>query len=127
MQSHVAYIRSLEDSERVRSACLSYLQKRFFRFYPERVALVEQLQELAASLGGRLEIPQLSWKYTWMRKAFGWTLTKRIRQRYNRWKSSVARSWDKVLFHLGRQHLATKSGIMESNPRFEALINSDAR
>jgi len=127
MQLHVSYVRSLEDSERVRVACLSYLQKRFIRFYPERVAFVKQLEQLAATLGGRLEVPQLPWKYSWIRRVVGWTATKRTRQHYNRWKSSVVRSWDKVLFHLGRQNLATKSGIMESNPRFEALVNPDAR
>jgi len=97
MQLHVRHIRSLEESERVRAACLSYLQRRFFRFYPEQISLVEQLEQLAATLGGRLEIPQLSWKYSCMRKVLGWTVTKRTRQHYNRWKSSVIRSWDKTL------------------------------
>src|SRR5437763_10842977 len=80
MQLHVGYIRSLEDSERVRAECLNYLQLRFIRFYPARVAFVEQLQRLAATLGGQLEIPQLSWKYSWIRKIFGWRLYKRFRQ-----------------------------------------------
>ena len=110
MQLHVSYVRSLEESERVRAACLNYLQTRFIRFYPERVALVKQLEQLAAILGGRLEVPQLSWKYSWMRKVFGWTVTKRIRQYYNRWKSSVTRSWDKAFFHLERQNVASRAG-----------------
>ena len=42
-----------------------------------------------------------------MQRLFGWTLTKRIRQYYNVWKSSVMRSCDKAFFHLERQHLAT--------------------
>jgi glycosyltransferase involved in cell wall biosynthesis len=99
MQLHVGYVRSFEDSERVRAACLNYLQRRFLRFYPERVAFVEQLQQLAAILGGRLEVPQLSWKYSWMQKAFGWKAAKRARQYYNRCKSAVIRFWDKILFH----------------------------
>src|SRR6266404_541834 len=110
MQLHVSYVRSLEDSERVHAACLNYLQTRFIRFYPERVALVKQLEQLATILGGRLEVPQLSWKYSWMRKVFGWTVTKRIRQYYNRWKSSVTRSWDKAFFHLERQNVASRAG-----------------
>src|SRR4029453_1872036 len=40
MQLHGGYVRSLEDSERVRAACLNYLQRRFHRFYPERIAFV---------------------------------------------------------------------------------------
>jgi len=71
------------------------------------VALVEHLQQVAAILGGQLEIPRLPWKYSWMQKAFGWTVTKRARHHYNRWKSLFARSWDKALFHLRRPRLAT--------------------
>jgi glycosyltransferase involved in cell wall biosynthesis len=97
---HVGHIRSLEESERVRAACLSYLQRRFFRFYPEQPVMLEQLQQLAASLGGRLEVPQLPWKYSVMRKVLGWRLTKRLRQRYNRSKTFVMRSLDKALFCL---------------------------
>ena len=108
MQLHVDYICSLEDSERVRATCLNYLQSRFVRFYPERVAFVEQLQRLAATLGGRLEIPQLSWKYSWMRKFFGWRLYKRFRQHYGgRAKSFVVRSFDKALFRLKDGHTAS--------------------
>jgi glycosyltransferase involved in cell wall biosynthesis len=100
MQLHVAYIRSLEDSDRVRAACLNYLQSRFLRFYPERVAFVKQLHQLAASLGGRLDIPKLSWTYSWMRTVFGWSATKRARLYYNRCKSAAMRFWDKILFHV---------------------------
>jgi glycosyltransferase involved in cell wall biosynthesis len=100
MQLHVGYVRSLEDSERVRAACLNYLQSRFLRFYPERVCFVKQLQQLAAILGGRLEVPQLPWKYSWMQKLFGWKAAKRARQCYNRCKSAAIRFWDKILFHV---------------------------
>jgi glycosyltransferase involved in cell wall biosynthesis len=105
MQLHVGYVRSLRDSERVRAACLNYLQSRFLRFYPERVAFVKQLQQLAASLGGRLEIPKLSWKYSWIRKTFGWKAAKRARQHYNRCKSAAVRFWDKILFHVEGSNL----------------------
>ncbi len=108
MQLHVRHVRSLEDSERVRVACLNYLQRRFFRFYPEQVDLVERLQQLAATLGGRLEIPQMSPKYSWMSNILGWRRTQRIRQRYNRAKSFVIRVWDKLLFCLeGRDTVET--------------------
>jgi glycosyltransferase involved in cell wall biosynthesis len=110
MQLHLHYVRSLEDSERVRAACLNYLQTRFINFYPEEAALVKQLEQLAATLGGQLQIPRLSWKYSWMQKVFGWTVTKRTWQRYNRWKFCVSRSWDKAFFHLERQNLATRAG-----------------
>jgi glycosyltransferase involved in cell wall biosynthesis len=99
-QLQIGYLRSLQDDERVRAACLKYLQTSFFNFYPERVALVRQIQQLAAMLGGRLAIPKLSWKYRWIQKLFGFAVAKRVRQRWNRWKSSAIRSWDKALFRL---------------------------
>ncbi|SRR6266487_682867 len=110
MKLHIQYLRSLEDSERIREACLAYIESWCPNFYPERHDLVQEAQELALSLGGRLSLPKLSWKYAWMQKLFGWTLTKRIRQYYNGWKSPVMRSWDKALFHLERQHVATRAG-----------------
>ena len=116
MQSHVAYVRSLEDSERVRSACLSYLQRRFFRFYPEQIALVEKMQELAATVGGTLEPPQLSWKYAWMQKLLGWTLTKRFRQLYNRAKSFAMRTWEKALCCLESKDIINTSRHFDADP-----------
>ena len=96
----IGYLRSVEDNDRVRAGCLKYLQTSFFNFYPERVALVSQMQQLATMLGGQLEIPKLPWKYRWIQKLFGFTVAKRARQRWNRYKSFVIRSWDKALFHL---------------------------
>src|SRR5437016_1474407 len=37
MQLHIGYLRSLEDSERVRAACVTYLQNWLPNFYPERL------------------------------------------------------------------------------------------
>ena len=96
----IGYLRLVEDSDRVRAACLKYLQTSYFNFYPERVAQVRESQQLAAMVGGRLEIPKLSWKYRWIQKLFGFVVAKRVRQRWNRCKSAVIRSWDKTLFYL---------------------------
>ena len=107
MELHVAYIGSLEDSDRVRAACLTYLQRRFFRFYPEHVALVKRLEQIAISLGGRLEIPQFSGKYSWIEKVFGRAAARTARRSYNRMKSAVARSYDAMLF--GIESLSCRS------------------
>lgn len=71
MKLHIQYLRSLEDSERVRSTCLAYMQTWYPTFYPERPDIVAQLQSLAAQLQGHLEEPRLSWKYAWMKPVFG--------------------------------------------------------
>jgi glycosyltransferase involved in cell wall biosynthesis len=101
MQLHIRYLRSLEDSERVRSACLKYLQTWLICFYPERLDLAKQLELLAAECGGRLEVPRLPWKYAWIREAFGWSAAKRSQLVCNDVKLSILRSWDKALFQLG--------------------------
>ena len=101
MKLHIQYLRSLEQSERVRKACLAYLQLRYGNvFYPERPDLMEEAQQLAGMLGGRLKPPKLSWKYLWIQKLFGLAVAKRVRIRWNQYKSSVMRSWDKTLFRL---------------------------
>src|SRR5215468_4026198 len=103
MKLHIQYLRSLEDSERVRNACLAYIQTWCRNFYPERPDLMQEARQLATMLGGRLEIRELSWKYVWIQKLFGFALAKRVRYRWNYYKSSVIRSWDKALFYLEGQ------------------------
>jgi glycosyltransferase involved in cell wall biosynthesis len=76
MQLHVKYIRSLEDSDRVRAACIRYLQNWLINFYPERPDIVQELEALAMNLGGQLEVPRLRWKYAWIKPLFGWRAAK---------------------------------------------------
>ena len=110
MQLHVEYLRSSEESDRVRAASLAYLQTWFGWFFEERPDLAQELGRLAATLGGRLEAPRLPWKYLWIQKLFGWTVAKRVRQQWNRCKSSVMRSWDKALFRLEDRNFAIRPG-----------------
>jgi glycosyltransferase involved in cell wall biosynthesis len=111
MQLQIGYLQSRGDSQRVRAACLSHLQRCFHYFYPEPADLVDELQQLAATLNGRLEPPQLSWKYLWIQKLFGWEAAKRSRLCYNQWKSAAIRFWDKTLFHVQ----AGKSSFRETS------------
>jgi glycosyltransferase involved in cell wall biosynthesis len=110
MQLHVAYLRSLEESERARAAAVNYLQTWFICFFEERPDLARELEQLAVALGGRLEIPRLSWEYLWIQKLFGWTVAKQVCQRWNRCKSSVRRSWDRTLFCLEDRNFAIRPG-----------------
>ena len=98
MQLHIGYIRSLEDSPRVRKACVNYLQTWLVDFYPERPDIVKRAQDLAAELGGRLEPPRFSWKYAWLGALGGPDLAKRAQvfARNTRW--SLTRSLDKALY-----------------------------
>jgi glycosyltransferase involved in cell wall biosynthesis len=115
MKLHIKYLRSLEDSERVRKACLAYIQTWCRNFYPERPDLMQEAQQLAASLGGRLSLPNVSWKYAWIQRLFGFAVAKRASQRWNDYKSSVMRSWDKALFRLEGGNLAVTPASFGTN------------
>ena len=105
MRLQIGYLRSFEDNERTRTASVKYLQTWFGLFLENRTDLVRELQQLAATLGGRLEPPQLSWKYSWIQKVFGWKAAKRAGRYYNRCKSAAVRFWDKILFHVEESNL----------------------
>jgi glycosyltransferase involved in cell wall biosynthesis len=102
LQLYVTHIRSLEDSQAVRKACLECLQKYLVCFYPERPDIVKKMEQLVADLGGQLQPPTLTWKYNWIKEIFGWTAAKRAQLRYNQVKTSLIKSWDKVMFDHGR-------------------------
>jgi glycosyltransferase involved in cell wall biosynthesis len=100
MKLHVRYLRSLEESERVRKACLTYMQNWFDNFYPERLDIAAELQDLAAQLQGHLEVPQLRWKYAWMKPIFGMKAAKWAQMVLPQLKASLIRYWDKAMYEL---------------------------
>lgn len=105
MELHIGYIRSLEDSPRVREACVTYLQNWLFFFYPNRPDLVQKAEEMARSLGGKLQSPSLSWKYSWIAAFFGREQAKRAQVVLPHLKWSFIRALDKALFQLEGRRL----------------------
>ena len=102
MRLRIGHLRSVEDSDRVRTACLEYLQRYLVYFYPEHPEIVQQMEQMASELGGRLHTPALPKKYAWIQKLFGWTTAKQTQLIYNQCKSSLLRSWDKAMFQFGQ-------------------------
>jgi glycosyltransferase involved in cell wall biosynthesis len=100
MQLHIGYLRSLEDSTRARFACVQYLQNFLDYFYPERLDIVREAEALAADLGGRLQPPALSWKYSWIATLFGESAGKSLQISARDFSGSLQRLLDKVLFHI---------------------------
>jgi glycosyltransferase involved in cell wall biosynthesis len=100
MELHIGYLHSLENSPRVRAACVKYLQNWLIFFYPERLDLVKQMQQRAEELGGELKVPRLSWKYFWIEPIFGQALARRAQFFLPRLKWSLVRFWDKTLFRI---------------------------
>jgi glycosyltransferase involved in cell wall biosynthesis len=98
MQLHIDYLRSLEDTPRVHAACVTYIQNWLTFFYPERPDLIAEMQGVAEDLGGKLQMPRLSWKYSWLESIFGPKIGRKAQILLPRLKWSLLRSCDKVLF-----------------------------
>jgi glycosyltransferase involved in cell wall biosynthesis len=115
MQLEIGYLRSLDDSKRTRAACVKFLQTWLHNFYPDRLDIVKQLEQLAATLGGQLEMPRLRWKYAWIQRLFGFEVAKRSSLFMPNLKWELIRAWDKMLFRLERQNLTSRAGSWSAN------------
>src|SRR5947208_776884 len=99
----LGYLRAREDSDRVRAACVTYLQDWLSTFYSNRPDLVQESQQLADSLGGQLSLPRAQWKYGWIEKLFGFGAAKHTQMYYNQAKSFALRAWDRMMYELERK------------------------
>lgn len=108
MQHHIACLRSLEDSARTRAACVQYLQNWLPSFYPDRPDLARKANEIAMALGGHLTEPQLAWKYSWIRRVFGWHLARRAQMDLPAAKWALARAWDRAMFRMENCNLPAR-------------------
>jgi len=97
MQIHIATLRSMEESERVREASIAYLQQWLIHFYPDKRDIIVQAEQMARELGGHLEVPRLSWKYAWIRRFFGWSAARNAQLLLPSVRWAAHRSWDKLL------------------------------
>ena len=128
MELHIGYLRSLEDSDRVRAACVRYLQNWLMCFYPERPDLVKKAEDMARELGGHLEVPRFSWKYSWIEAIFGRRLARRAQVYLPRLKWSLVRSWDKALFHMENRRVAGTLGTQRRRPsRSSSFLQPDEK
>ena len=93
---HMQYLQSLENSERVRKTCLTYMQEWFYVFYPTRPDIVAELQGIAAQLQGRLEEPRLRWKYAWIRPVLGYQAAAQLQIWLPQYREALARFWDQA-------------------------------
>ena len=100
MKLHMSYLRSMEDSQRTRQACLNYIRTWMPEFYPHRPDIVNGLKQIALELGGRLGEPRLSWKYNWIVKRFGWGLGRRAQIQFWKLRALLIIAWDRTMFQL---------------------------
>lgn len=100
MKLHIGYLRSLDDSERARAACVRYIQTWMVCFYPERLDIFDQAKELSRELGGQLVPPYFSWKYSWIKLLFGWRIARQAERRAQALKWSARSCLDRALIVL---------------------------
>jgi glycosyltransferase involved in cell wall biosynthesis len=98
MKFHIWALRSLEDNERVRRACIAYIQNWFQFFYPDRPDLVSEMRAVVSELGGQLKEPRLRWKYAWLKPLFGWKAAKWAQMTVPQMKASAMRYLDKAVY-----------------------------
>lgn len=96
MKLHIGYLRSMNDSQRARAACVRYLQNWLAALHPERPDLVELAQELAGELGGCLEMPRFQREYAWINKLFGWRIARQVQRSVPRTRWWLLRSWERM-------------------------------
>jgi glycosyltransferase involved in cell wall biosynthesis len=110
MGLHIGYLRSLDDSERARAACVQYMQNWMVFFYPQRLDIFEKAQQLSSELGGRIEAPRLSWKYSWMQPLFGRRFARKAELRLQGLKWSMVSFLDRALCRFEKSGPATQLG-----------------
>jgi len=100
MRVHIECLLSLDNSPRTRYACLAYLRRNLIYFYPERSDILEQVEKVTRELGEEPRPPQLSWKYSWARKLFGWRAAKHVSLVSRRARWTVMKALDKFLYRI---------------------------
>lgn len=111
MELHMQYLRSLEDSDRTKGACLTYMQNWLGEFYPERSDIVAELQKIAGELGGKLEPPRFRWKYAWIRPILGWKTARWAQTTLPQFKASILRAWDQKMYQLESRKTLSRQGL----------------
>lgn len=107
IQLNVDYIRSIEDSPRVRTACRRFIQNWMPYFYPERMDIYGDAEKLCEELGGELLVPRLSWKYSLIKTLFGRRTVRAAQRSLPMLRWCWIRAWDKFLFRVAER----KSGF----------------
>lgn len=97
---YIKYLRSLEDSERTRAVSLKFLQRWLIYFYPEKHKILKRANDLAQHLGGSLSPPALRWKYSLIKKFFGWKVAKKAQFVVPRARELVIKNWDRFIYTL---------------------------
>lgn len=107
----IGYLRSLQDNDRTKAACLQLLQDNMGSFYPDHVNVLKKANDLAGQLGGRLVPPTLSWRYSLARKVLGATLAKKTKRTTGILRLLIAWNFDKLMYGLSKNKSGLNTGL----------------
>lgn len=102
MTLQIQQLRDLEDSQRVRTACLWYLQRWLVYTSPEHKTIVDAAQKLAREFGGEVQVLEPRWKYRPPEKIFGRRWAKKAAWVFPQCREWGVKKWDKFLFQIRR-------------------------
>jgi glycosyltransferase involved in cell wall biosynthesis len=102
MELQMSHLRSLEDSDRTRMACLRYLQHAINHFDPLPDRITHEMHKAATRLGGRLAPPGLPAEYAWLGQLVGVKAAKLMRRTLPRLKWALLGSLDDVRYFTRR-------------------------
>lgn len=98
MKLHIQYLRSLDDTERARNACLTYLSNWSNSFYPYRPDIIRELSVIAHDLGGvNNTTPGGKYEHRWLRSLLGPHAAKRAQFGLSYTKARLICALDKGL------------------------------
>ena len=102
----IGHFRALEDSERSRKACVTFLRNRLIYYYPRHKEMLEEIYALAEELGGSLSTPPLLPQYELVRALFGWKAAKKSRDLIGGTKQQFSRCFDRLIQSRSRRRSA---------------------
>ena len=105
MELSIGHLRSLEDSERTRKACVKFIQHTLLSYYSNEYGIMERAEKLANCLGGTSRAPDVGWKIAISRDLLGFKNTLKVINLKRRFAAKAHRSLDYVLFKLERQKI----------------------
>jgi len=99
----IEHFRALDDSERCRTACVTFLRNRLIYYYPDHQEMLKEIYALAKHLGGTLSTPPLQ-RYEILRPIVGWKRARRLQELIGGAKQNVHRALDKIIYDCSREH-----------------------
>lgn len=99
----INYLRSLEDSERTRKACLIFLRDGYGYHHMKQSSIAQKANLLAKELGGDLSPPVAKKGLRFARAIFGKKMAEKIRRFAWVSKVMIKANWDKLLYDLSKK------------------------